>query len=258
MLAHTQQSDTALHADATESRGHCTFMDTEMESASHHYGVDSQETVHVAVDDDGRTVGLELASDWTQIVSEDELGAHVVEAYGSAIAARDTTQLEQVDLAGLTARLRSLASMSPEQVRAHMGDARDDAPWRGRNTSDNEDLIDPERRAAHAELIREIYSQPDEVTSSDGLLSVSSLAGRPTGVRAARGWSNRYDVQRQAVQLFELLDELAERHEARQARIEIEFPGLGARQQKAIDRGLDLVRSIPLPDDDDGRRRTDG
>ncbi|MGC5628878.1 hypothetical protein ACPYO6_11765 [Georgenia sp. Z1344] len=227
-------------------------------NSGHFEGGDSQDAVLLVVDDDARTVGIELAADWPEIVVERDLGLHLVEAYRAAVAARDTSQMDQVDLDGLLARLRTLTEMTPEQLREHLGTAATDASWRSSSGSGNDDLLDPEFRATHAERLREIHSETDEVTSPDGLLTLQGIAGQPTGLTIARGWSTRYEVDTQAVQLFALLEELARRHDERLAQLDLEFPGLADRQQATIDRGLDLVRSIPLTEDDEGRRQTDG
>ncbi|WP_425708602.1 hypothetical protein [Georgenia sp. Z1491] len=227
-------------------------------NSGHFEGGDSQDAVLLVVDDDARTVGIELAADWPEVVAEKDLGLHLVEAHRAAVAARDTSQMEQVDLGGLLARLRTLTTMTPEQLREHVGADAADAAWRPSSASGNDDLLDPGVRAAHAERLREIHGEPDEVTSPDGLLTLQGVSGRPTGLTVARGWSTRYDVQSQAAQLFALLEELARRHDDRLAQLDLEFPGLAERQQASIDRGLDLVRSIPLTENDEGRRQTDG
>ena len=221
-------------------------------------GEDDKRTIQVVVDEEARVFGLVLDPEWMTVVGESGLGDALVSAHRAAVTARDAAQLAGTDVAGLLRRLRALAPMSREEMEAHVGTAVPDASSHGDEPIPNHDLLDPDRRAAYTERVREIHQDPDEVVSGDGLVRLHGLSGRPTRLELVRGWGYQYDAQHQATQLFDLLDELAQRHDEQMARLEAEFPGLGERQQNLIDRGLKLVRSVPLQDEPDREGRQHG
>ena len=223
-----------------------------------HEGEDEDRLILVMVDDEARVIGLTLDPEWTAVVGEARLGDALVSAQRAAVSARDAAQLAETDVASLLRRLSVLTSMSREELTEHVGGAVPDAPWRSHGSETNVDLLDPGLRAEYSDRLRQIHQEPDEVTSGDGLLRMQGVSGRPTGLDISRGWGTRYGVQHQATQLFDLLVGLQERHDTRLGRLEEEFPGLGARQQDMIDRGLSLVRGVPLPEESDGQRGSHG